>query len=87
MDDVYESSDKQIVPFLLTQQDIQFIGARQVDSVIYFKFTPLERCKELVNQFVTKKAPLVQAKDLLDALESFRDTVFEMKRRNNGEFK
>ena len=87
MDDVYESRDKQIVPFLLTQQDTQFIGTRRVDSVMYFQFTPLARCKTLVNLFVMKKAPLVQAKDLLDALESFRDMVFEMKDKTYERFK
>lgn len=86
---IYESKDKQIVPFLLTQADIKFLGTRLDDSILYFKFSPLERCKTLVNDFIVRKAPLVQAKDLLDAIESYRDMVFEMRMKeksNHGRF-
>lgn len=88
MKDVFESKDKQIVPFLFTQADIKFLGTKLVDDSLYFQFTPLERCTELVNAYVVRKAPMVQAKDLLDAIESFRDIVFGMKekRKNYGRF-
>jgi hypothetical protein len=79
MENTYESKDKQIVPFLLTQSDISFLGTRLEGSIVYFRFSPKEKCGELVNAFSSRKAPLVQPKDLLDAVETFRDRVFEMK--------
>lgn len=80
-DVIYESKDKQIVPFLLTRHDISFTGTRVDGFIVYFQFFPLVRCQELVNAFISGRAPLVQPKELLDAVESFRSMVFE-KRRN-----
>ena len=87
MEGVYESKDKQIVPFLLTQPEIKLSGIKSNGSTLYFQFFPLKRCQQLVNDFMSRKAPLVQPKDLLDAVETFRDRVFEMKdkRRHYGE--
>ncbi len=77
--DVYESKDKQICPFLLTQPQVRFLGTRISGSIIYFQFSPLETCQGLVNAFMSRQAPLVDPKTLLDAVETFRDRVFEMK--------
>lgn len=77
--DFFESKDKQIVPFLMVQDGITLQDIVFRDSIVYFYFSPLERCLSLVNQFMTRKAPPVQAKDLLDAVETYRDRVFEMK--------
>ena len=79
MKDYYESRDKQIIPFLLTQPEITFIGTRLEGSILYFQFLPRNICEQLANDFISRKAPLVQAKDLLDAVEAFRDRIFEMK--------
>lgn len=83
---IFETKDKQIVPFLLTQQEVSFIGTKLVGTLLYFQFTPFDRCQELIQAFATRRAPLVQPKDLLEAVETFRDMVFEMKekRRNYG---
>lgn len=80
-DEIFESHDKQICPFLLIQKEITFLGTRVDNSIVYFQFSPKDKCEELVNQFSSRKAPLVQAKDLLDAVETYRDRVFEMKNR------
>lgn len=87
MKDFYESKDKQVVPFLLIQPHIKFLGTRTDGFVIYFRFSPLEICRELVNAFMSRQAPPVDPKTLLDAVETFRDRIFEMKdkRRNYGE--
>lgn len=82
MDDVYESRDKQVCPFLLIQREIKFIGTRIDNQVVYFRFSPLIKCQELVNQFSSRQAALCQPKDLLDAVETFRDRVFEIKEKN-----
>jgi hypothetical protein len=85
--EIYESRDKQICPFLLIQDEIKFLGTRVDNFIIYFRFSPFDKCIELVNQFSSRKAPLVQAKDLLDAIETYRDRVFEMKDKDkNGKF-
>lgn len=84
MNDIYESRDKQVVPFLLIQSEANFIGTRIDGSIIYFQFSPKIKCEQLVNNFISRKAPLVQPKDLLDAVEAFRDRIFEMKDKNGG---
>lgn len=81
---IYESKDKQAVPFLLTRPDIKFVGSRLLGSIVYFQFSPLSKCRDLINRFYSKKAPLVQPKDLLDAVETFKDRVFEMKDGGNN---
>lgn len=78
---IYECRDKNISPFLLIQKEITFLGTRVDNSIVYFQFSPKDKCEELVNQFSSRKAPLVQAKDLLDAVETYRDRVFEMKNK------
>jgi len=83
---VYETKDKQISPFLLTQPEIKFLGTKASGSILFFQFSPLEKCQELVNLFMSRQAPPVDPKILLDAVETFRDRIFEMKekRRNYG---
>lgn len=80
--EIYESRDKQICPFLLIQKKITFLGTTISNSIVYFQFSPKNKCEELVNQYSSGKASLVQPKDLLDAVETYRDRVFEMKNRN-----
>lgn len=82
MSDFYETKDKQIVPFLLVQPEVKFLGTFLVGFILYFRFAPFDKCQQLVNDFTCRKAPLVQPKDLLDAVETFRDRVFEMKEKN-----
>lgn len=82
--DIYESKDKQVVPFLLIQPEVKFLGTRPDGSILYFQFTPLKRCQQLVNDFASRRASLVQPKDLLDAVETFRDMVFEMKEKRRN---
>jgi hypothetical protein len=77
--DVFESKDKQIVPFLMVQEGVKLLSIELKGPIVYFNFSPLDKCTDLINQFMTRKAPLVQPKDLLDAVETYRDRVFEMK--------
>lgn len=80
----YESKDRQVVPFLLIQPEVNFIGTRIEGAIVYFQFSPHDKCEQLVNDFISRKAPLVQPKDLLDAVEAFKDRIFEMKDKNEG---
>lgn len=84
MDNIFETKDKQIAPFLLTQPEVKFLGTNLVGSIVYFQFSPLEKCQQLVNAFSSRRAPLVQPKDLLDAVETFRDIIFEMKEKRRN---
>lgn len=79
MDNIYESKDKQVVPYLLIQSNIKFVGKYADGKTIYFKFSPLKKCEELINKFISRQADPVQPKDLLDAVETFRELVFEIK--------
>lgn len=81
-DKLFETKDKHITPFLLTQNSVKFEGTRISDLIVYFKFSPINKCQELVNRFVSKTADPVQPKDLLDAVETYRDRIFEMKDKN-----
>jgi hypothetical protein len=81
MDDIYSTRDKQIAPFLLVQKNVRFLGSRLENTVLYFQFSPFKLCQSLVNDFASRRAPLVQPKDLLDAVETYRDMVFEMKEK------
>lgn len=78
--EIYKSKDKQVVPFLFTQEGVEFSGTEIQESLLYFKFVPKELCEKLEKEFLTRKAPPVQAKDLLDAVETFRNKVFSMKK-------
>jgi len=81
--EIFESKDKQLVPYLLIQPGINFLGTRANNFTVFFQFSPKENCIELSNRFISRTAPLVQAKELLDAVETFRDRIFEMKEKMN----
>jgi len=74
----YETKDKQLAPFLLTQKKVDFIGTRKTDGdpTVYFIFKPYKECAHLVNLFYGNKAEPVQPKVLLEAVETFRDLIF-----------
>lgn len=86
-DEAFESKDKQIVPFLLTQQGINFLGTRSLGPIIFFRFSPKPLCIELIDKFIAHTAPPVQPKVILDAVEAFRDRIFSMKDVNKYEKK
>lgn len=79
MNDLYQSKDKQICPFLLTQDGIKFEGTKLAGRTIYFQFSPRAKCEQLVNDYISRQAPMVQPKILLDAVESYRDVIFKNK--------
>lgn len=81
--ELFETRDRNVVPFLLTQKQVDLVGSRLVGNTIYFQFTPKDICEDLVNAFVMRKAPLIQPKDLLDAVDVFKNMVFELKEKND----
>lgn len=83
MEDTFECKDKKLIPFFLTQDSVKFLGTFAVGGIVYFKFTPKEECEKLANAFVSKRSPLVQPKDLLDAVETFKQLLFEAKAKHD----
>ncbi|MCL4390398.1 MAG: hypothetical protein M1484_03040 [Patescibacteria group bacterium] len=79
MKNFYESKDWQICPFLLVQANITFLGTRVSEGVVFFQFSPQNRCVELVNDFLTRKAPLCQPIDLLNAVENYKRIIHDAK--------
>lgn len=77
--DTFDSKDKHLVPFLLTQANVSFVGTKREGSILYFQFSPYDKCVDLVNLFIVRKAPPVQPKDLLEAIETYRDLIYQMK--------
>jgi hypothetical protein len=88
MIDYYETKDKQITPYLLTCPNLKFQGTHLIGDIIYFLFSPKEKAQELAYKFITHQTQAVDPKVLLEAVETYRDIVFEMKekRRNNEIF-
>ena len=80
----FESRDKQTCAFLFTQEAVRFLGTRVVDQVVFFRFAPNNKCLDLVNSFYFRKAPPVQPKDLLDAVDTYRNIIFECRGRADG---
>lgn len=85
MDNVFETKDKKTAPFLFIQPDIDYEGIRIVGQIIYFRFSPYSKCLKLVQDFISRKAKPVQAKDLLEAVDSCRDIIFEIKEKEKWE--
>lgn len=77
--EIYESKDKHISPFLLIQSEVDFLGTRVEGGIVYFQFSPSELCERLENSYLCGKAVKVQAKDLLDAVETYKNIVFQRK--------
>ena len=84
MNDYFITKDKQITPYLLTKQEITFQGIKKIGFSIYFFFSPKDQAQLLANQFVTHRAGPVDPKTLLEAVETYRDFIFEMKDKNKN---
>lgn len=84
MNDFFETKDKQLTPYLFTQRDIQYHGTRLYGDSIYFLFSPKSKAQDLANLFLTRKADPVHPKELLEAVETYRDVIFEMKEKRKG---
>lgn len=83
MEKMYETRDKHLIPFLLTQKEtVKLVGTKVVGTTVYFQFAPFDMCEELVKQYMTFNAPLVQPKILMEAVETFRDMIFQERDKN-----
>lgn len=83
MNDYFETKDKQIAPYLLTRPEIEYHGVRTYGQSVYFLFSPKEKAQELAYRFMSRQADLVEPKNLLEAVETYRDVIFEMKEKRS----
>ena len=84
MDELFETKDKQITPYLLTRRDISFKGTKREDNTLYFLFSPKKLAQNLANLFVTHQVEPVDPTTLLEADETYRDFIFGMKEKNKN---
>lgn len=85
--DTHIDNDKVNSPFLLACSFsglIDFEGSYSNEGVIFWKFSPREKARSLLNKFYTKTEPHIPAKDLFEAIEVFWRQVGELK---NGRIK
>jgi len=73
---IHFEKDRKIATFLLTQDEVKYLGFEKRGSTVYLKFSPREKATVLVDDFYTKrvKSP-PQPKELLDKEDDFRDIV------------
>lgn len=73
---IHSESNKFLVPFLLLCDGVEFIGTEvAADSTVYFKFSPASKVLEAINNYYQRNAQPIQPKDLIDAIEHYRDLV------------
>jgi len=78
-DSVHYEKDKSLVPFLMVCEGIDFLGVEARGEIVFFKFSPNSLVNKAIEQFYRRIAPLVQPKDLLDAVERFKKEVYRTK--------
>ena len=77
--DLYSINDKKIIPFLLISSEVKLMGTYVEGDSVYFNFTPKTKVIVLISCFYRKTAHPVQAKDLMDSVEAYRDIVRQAK--------
>lgn len=80
---VHYENDKCLVPFLMTCENINFLGSERRGEIVFFKFAPDEFVKEAIEKFYKRTAIPLQPKDLMDSVERFKKEVYRLK-NNNG---
>lgn len=89
---VHIENDKLNAPFLLAASFrglVKFLGSHSDKGVLYWHFFPEDKCKFLLEQFRSKTEPVIPAKDLFEAIETFWKQVNEVRdeRNRNGSIK
>ncbi len=90
MKNFIDVNDKQLAPFLLAASFsglIKFVGYHSQDSILYWKFTPKDTAKELIEKFHTKTEPHIPSRDLFEAIDTFWKQVAQTKNQEitNGD--
>lgn len=80
---IHLENDKWAAPFLLAasfQGLLRFEGSEVIQKVLYWRFSPKEAAKLLVEQFATGCEPPIPARNLLDAVATWWKQIAELKR-------
>ncbi|OGM60227.1 hypothetical protein A2892_04255 [Candidatus Woesebacteria bacterium RIFCSPLOWO2_01_FULL_39_10b] len=77
-ENVHLEKDQRLIIFLLTSSKVSYIGTKNVNGTILFKFSPKEAAKDEINIFYSGKC-LVEAGKLLDASVRFKNELFRAK--------
>lgn len=83
--DAHIENDKIYAPFLLAASFsglIKFIGSNSNNNTLYWKFTPKDAAKQLIDKFRTKTEPHIPARDIFEAIDTFWKQVVQAR---NGE--
>ncbi len=86
-EDVHLERDKQLAPYLLAASFsgfIEFNGSYSKNGILYWRFSPKNNAELLVEQFHTRTAPSIQAKDFFDAIDTFWKTVANLRNGENS---
>jgi len=71
--------DKQLAPYLLICEGVDFLGVEHRSNIVFFKFSPNEKVQIAIKQFYDQEAVPVQPKVLLDAVERFKTEIYRAK--------
>lgn len=77
--DIHFEKDKRLIPFLLSQSELNFIGTELVNGVVFFKFYPFVSAEKAINNFYNRTAPLVHPIDILESVERFKNELLKAK--------
>lgn len=86
-ENIYIENDKISAPFLLAASFnglVSFMGSFIKNGVLYWKFSPKEKCFNLLDQLRTKTEPHIPSKDLFEATDTWWEQVYKAR---NGEIK
>lgn len=78
--DIHYEANKFLVPYLLLCDGITFEGTESRGGTVYFLFSPASKVLEAINKYYQRGAEPIQPKDLIDAIEHYRDLVHRVGR-------
>lgn len=84
------NNDKLEAPYLLAASFkglVDFIGAEVNNRVLFWKFSPADKARELVGQLYTRTEPHIPAYTLFNAIETFWKQISEIKSMKGGDEK
>lgn len=76
------NNDKLESPYLMAASFnglIDFVGAEVNNGVLFWKFSPANKARELVGQLYTRTEPHIPAYTLFNAIETFWKQITEIK--------
>lgn len=82
--DHYPERDLKLCAYLLSCEEVAFLGTKMDRATVFLLFAPYEKVSTLISAYFAGKAPNVQPRTLLEALENARTIVFKAKDEARG---